>query len=68
MQSSSSVVEQTIGNFSKDPAVGSYGRPLRESKGTYFPSDTHETDENAKKRLTSINAIHTKGSKTHPYS
>jgi hypothetical protein len=28
MQSSSSVVEQTIGNLPKDPAVGSDGRPL----------------------------------------
>jgi hypothetical protein len=52
MQSSSSVGEQTIGFFSKDPAVGSDGRPSHESKGIYFPEDTHETDENAKKLLT----------------
>ncbi len=52
MQSSSSVVQRASGNFSEDTAVGSDGRPLHESKGNYFPTDSHETDENTKKLLT----------------
>jgi hypothetical protein len=52
MRSSSSVVEQAIGNFSEETAEGSDGLPLHESKGNYFPADSHATDENAKKLLT----------------
>ncbi len=51
MQSSSSVAEQAGEIVSDDAAMGSDGRPLHESKGTYFPADSHETDENARKLL-----------------
>jgi hypothetical protein len=49
MQTSSSVAEQTEKNVSDDTAMGSDGRPLHESKGTYFPVDSHETDDDASK-------------------
>ncbi len=51
MQSSSSVAEQAGENVSDDTAMGSDGRPLHEPKGTYFPANSHETDENARKLL-----------------
>ncbi len=54
MQSSSSVTEQ-IGEIVSDGTVtGSDGRPLLEPKGTYFPADSHETDENARKFLSRL--------------
>ena len=33
---------------------GSDGRPLLNAKGAYFPDDSHETDEDARKFLTKI--------------
>jgi hypothetical protein len=51
MQSSSSVAEQAGEIVSDDTAMGSDVRPLHEPKGTYFPADSHETDENARKLL-----------------
>ncbi len=51
MQSSSSVTEQVGKIVSNDTAMSLDGRSLHESKGTYFPADSHETDENAKKLL-----------------
>jgi hypothetical protein len=58
MQTSSSVAEQQEEIVSEGTAIGSDGRPLREPKGTYFPADSHETDENATQK---------NGSKIHPY-
>ncbi len=52
MQSSSSVAEQAGEMVSEGTAMGSNGRPLHEPKGNYFPADSHETDENARKLLT----------------
>ncbi len=52
MQSSSSAAEQAGEIVSNGTAMGSDGRPLREPEGTYFPADSHETDENASKLLT----------------
>jgi hypothetical protein len=51
MQSSSSVAGPASEIVSGDTAMGSDERPLHEPKGTYFPADSHETDENAKKLL-----------------
>jgi hypothetical protein len=51
MQSSSSVAEQAGEIVSDDTAMGSAGQPLHESKGTGFPADSHETDENVRKLL-----------------
>ncbi len=53
MQINSSVTEKAGAGeiFSGIAAMGSDGRPLQEPKGTYFPSDSHETDENARKLL-----------------
>ncbi len=54
MQSSSFVTEQ-VGEIASDgTATGSDGRPLLEPKGTYFPADSHETDENARKFLAKL--------------
>ncbi len=66
MQSSSSVAEQASGNVFDDTAMGSDGRPLHESKGTYFPADSHETDENAKKLL--ARHIRDSNKRVQPYS
>ncbi len=46
MQSSSVAAEKA--------SVGSDGRPLLDPKGVYFPDDSHETDENARKSLSRI--------------
>ncbi len=54
MQSSSSVTEQAGEIASVGTATGSDGRPLLEPKGTYFPADSHETDENARKLLAKL--------------
>jgi hypothetical protein len=35
-------------------AIGSDGRPLHEPEGIYFPTDSQETDENAKKLITRL--------------
>jgi hypothetical protein len=51
-QSSSSVEEQTRGSLSEERAFGSDGRPLLDPKGTYFASDSHETDDRVKRLLT----------------
>ena len=37
-------------------ALGSDQRPLRETPGQIFPSDSHETDEHAKKFLAKISS------------
>ena len=54
MQSSSSVGEQAGEIVSDGTAIGSDGRPLLETKGTYFPADSQETDENVRKFLTKL--------------
>ncbi len=51
MQSSSSVKEESREVNSEDQTLGSDGRPLFEPKGIYFPTDSHETDEHAKRVL-----------------
>ncbi len=52
LQSSSSVEGKTLEGRSEDQTVGSDCRPLRDPKGTYFPHNSHETDERARKILT----------------
>ena len=51
MQQSSSVEQKSREVSSEEQACGSNGRPLLEPKGNYFPTDTHETDERAKRVL-----------------
>ena len=51
LQSSSVVAEKTDEVIPDGAAVGSDGRPLLEPKGSYFPDDSHETDEDANKFL-----------------
>ena len=55
-QSNSSEVEvEKAGETASEVnAVGSDGRPLHEPEGIYFPTDSHKTDENAKKLLTRL--------------
>ncbi len=54
MQSSFSVTGQVGEIVSDGTATGSDGRPLLEPKGAYFPADSHETDENARKLLSRL--------------
>jgi hypothetical protein len=54
MQSSSVEAEKAEEFVSNGTTIGSDGRPLREPEGTYFPADSHETDENARKFLTKL--------------
>ncbi len=54
MQSSSSVTEQVGKIVTDGTATGSDDRSLLEPKGTYFPADSHETDENARKFLSRL--------------
>ncbi len=51
IQSSSVAAEKAEEFVSNGTTIGSDGRPLREPEGTYFPADSHETDENARKFL-----------------
>jgi len=51
LQSSSVVAEKSEEVIPDGAAVGSDGRPLLEPKGSYFPDDSHETDEDANKFL-----------------
>jgi hypothetical protein len=39
---------------SEEQTLGSDGRPLFEPKGIYFPTDSHETDERAKRVLADL--------------
>ena len=50
-QSSSAAAEKTEEIFSDGAAVGSDGRPLLDTKGSYFPGNSHEADKNASKFL-----------------
>ena len=68
LQSSSVVTEKTEEIVPDGATAGSDGRPLLEPKGSYFPDDTHETDEDANKFLAKLFANPKKGSTTHPYS
>jgi hypothetical protein len=68
MQSSSVAAEKAEETVSDGTTIGSDGRPLREPEGTYFPADSHETDENVKKFLTKLSRDSEKDLKTHPYS
>ena len=49
MQTSPSKAEKVEEILSEANAMGSDKRPLHEPKGSYFPTDSWETDENAKK-------------------
>ena len=46
--------EQVGSSASPELALGSDGRPLHEPEGSIFPTDSHESDETAKKLLTSL--------------
>jgi hypothetical protein len=49
LQSSSVAAEKAEETVPDGTAVGSDGRPLLNTKGAYFPEDSHESDENARK-------------------
>jgi hypothetical protein len=49
MQTSPSKAEKVEETLSEVNAMGSENRPLHEPKGSYFPTDSVETDENARK-------------------
>ncbi len=53
LQSSSVAAEKAVETVSDGTTMGSE-RPLREPEGAYFPTDSRETDENAKKFLTKL--------------
>ena len=46
--------DQVGSSASTGLGLGSDGRPLREPEGSIFPTDSHESDETAKKLLTSL--------------
>ncbi len=66
MQSSSIEAEKAEEFVSNGSTTGSDGRPLREPEGTYFPADSHETDENAKRFLTKLSRDSEKRIETPP--
>jgi hypothetical protein len=54
MQKSSSVEEESREFGSKEQTLGSDGRPLFEPTGLFFPTDSHETDDRAKRVLADL--------------
>ncbi len=54
MQTSSVAAEKAEETVPDGTAVGSDGRPLLNTKGAYFPDDSHESDENARKTQTRL--------------
>ncbi len=54
LQSSSIAAEKAEEIVPDGTAVGSDGRPLLNTKGAYFPDDSHESDENARKTQTRL--------------
>ncbi len=54
LQTSSVATEKTEETVPDDTAVGSDGRPLLNTKGAYFPDDSHESNENARKMQTRL--------------
>ena len=54
MQTSPSKTEKVEEILSEVNAMGSDKRPLHEPKGSYFPTDSLETDENARKVRTNL--------------
>jgi hypothetical protein len=54
MQNSSSMEEEARESDSEEQTIGSNGRPLFDPKGLYFPTDSHQTDERAKKVLADL--------------
>ncbi len=54
MQLSSVAAEKAEETVSEGTTIGSDGRLLHEPEGTYFPTDSHETDENAKNLRTRL--------------
>lgn len=67
MQTSPSKTEKVEEILSEVNAMGSDKRPLHEPKGSYFPTDSLETDENARKVRTNLFGTQKNGFKTHPY-
>jgi hypothetical protein len=66
MQSSSVEAEKAEEFVSGGTTIGSDGRTLREPEETYFPADSHETDENARKFLTKLTRDSTKRTESPP--
>ena len=54
MQTSPSKAEKVEETLSEVNAMGSEKRPLHEPKGSYFPTDSLETDENTRKVRTNL--------------
>ena len=54
MQTSPSKAEKVEETLSEVNAMGSEKRPLHEAKGSYFPTDSLETDENTRKVRTNL--------------
>ncbi len=46
-----SAEDQSSSSVSAELEFGSDGRPLRKPEGNIFPTDSHESDKNAKKLL-----------------
>ncbi len=53
-QNSSSVEEESREVSSEEQTLGSDGRPLFEPTGISFPTDSHDTDERAKRVLADL--------------
>jgi hypothetical protein len=53
-QNSSSMEEESREVSSEEQTLGSDGRPLFEPTGIFFPTDSHETDERAKRVLADL--------------
>ncbi len=68
LQSSSIAAEKVEETVPDGTAVGSDGRPLLNAKGAYFPEDSHESDESAKRLKRELFATQKKVLKTRPYS
>ncbi len=68
MQTSPSKAEKVEETLSEVNAMGSEKRPSHEPKGSYFPTDSLETDENTRKVRTNLLRDSENGFKTHSYS
>ncbi len=68
MQTSPSKAEKIEETLSEVNAMGSEKRPLHEPKGSYFPTDSLETDENTRKVRTNLLRTQKDGFKSHSYS
>ncbi len=57
MQSSSVAAEKAEETVPDGTTVGSDGRPLFDPRGAYFPGDSHESDENARKFRSRLSGV-----------